>query len=386
MLISELLGALSKTFPLSSAGYEKDAVGLQIGYDNGVKLTKALIAYEVTDEVATEAIDIGANLIIAYHPLIFPSVSAITDTTRTGALTRLLIKKNIALYVLHTAFDAHSELGTSALMASALGLVNCKALAPLDSRLEKIIVFVPTADAAKVQEAMWAAGAGHIGNYDEASFSVEGTGTFRGNEKANPAIGAKLVRENVAESRIEMIVEKWTSAAVIRAMMQAHPYEEVAYDRYPLSNEHPTYGMGTIGELPNEMSVKNFLDLTASTFTTPVLRYNEVSRALISRIALVGGAGMDYYSAALRAGADAFITSDIRYHDFYKAKHDGLLLVDAGHAETERFVRRGMYNAVNGVYKSVDLHREIGDSFVVESRTEPNAVQYYLYDRKPENL
>ncbi len=387
MSIKTFLRAFGEAIPLASAGYEKDAVGLQVGYDDGEELRRLLVAYEVTDEIISEAISVGANLIIAYHPLIFPNVSSITDSTRTGSLVRRLILSKIALYVVHTAFDAQPEIGTSALMATALGLKNIRTLAPLSDRLEKIVVFVPSADSAivkQVQEAMWLAGAGDISNYDECSFSIDGYGTFRGNEHSNPTVGQSLVRETASEVRIEMICERWKSPNVIKAMIDAHPYEEVAYDRYPLMNSHPKYGMGSIGEFAQPMPIGQFLELTVKIFGSEVLRYSNSTKTAINRVAMLGGSGMEYYSAARNAGADAFLIGDIRYHDFYKAEHDGLLLVDIGHAETECFVVRGMVEEALRVWNVVDLHYKDQHSMVVGSGIRPNAVQYYI--RKSQEL
>lgn len=378
ILLRDLVAALSRAFPLRTAGYEKDAVGLQVGFDSDADLRKLLVAYEVTDAVIDEAIAVGANCILTYHPLIFPNLSAITDSSRTGKLVRRLVRENIALYVLHTAFDANTSFGTSSLMAQALGLQSVGPLTPLEGKLEKLVVFVPTTEAEKVRQAMWAAGAGNIGNYDECSFAAEGVGTFRGNDLSNPVIGTPNVRESVSETRIEVIVEKWRSAAVIRAMIEAHPYEEVAFDLYPLANGHPTYGMGSIGELPQPLAPDEFLRTVSRIFKTPSLRYSAVTKPTVRRIALLGGAGMDYYRAALAAGADVFVTGDVRYHDFYRAEHDGMLLVDAGHAETEQWVVAGMRNALASVELFVDLHPDVHDSFIVESRIVPNAVQYHL--------
>ncbi|HXC06073.1 MAG TPA: Nif3-like dinuclear metal center hexameric protein, partial [Bacteroidia bacterium] len=195
MKIAEFLKAFSEVVPLAAIGYAKDAVGLQVGYEKDTELKKVLVAYEITDEVTHEAIAASANLIISYHPLIFPNISAITDRTRTGSLLRTLIKHDIALYVIHTAFDTHPEFGTSRLMADALGLTEIRPLVPLTDLLEKIVVFVPKKNLEVVQDAMWEAGAGNIGNYDECSFSAEGIGTFKGDEGTHPAIGKPMVRE-----------------------------------------------------------------------------------------------------------------------------------------------------------------------------------------------
>lgn len=376
LLIKDILHLLSDILPLQSAGYEKDAVGLQVGNADGEELRRVLVAYEITDEVIDEAEQVGANLIISYHPLIYPSLTAITDSTRTGALVQRLVRSQIALYVVHTAFDTNQEFGTSRQMADALGLTIPKSLSPLVGLLEKIVVFVPKDSTTQVQEAMWKTGAGNIGNYDECSFTVSGEGSFRGGEGTNPAIGKPLVCEKVDEVRLEMITEKWKTWQIICAMIAAHPYEQVAYDIYPLMNRHPKYGMGTVGVFPEALSPDDLLKKVRSAFGTTSLRHNGVNHP-VKKVALLGGAGMEYYSAAKAAGAEAFITGDIRYHDFYRAVHDNILLIDAGHAETERFVTQGIMAIMGKVIESVNLSDENMKKFVTESRLRPNIVHYY---------
>lgn len=375
LVIKDVLSQLSAFLPLQSAGYDKDAVGLQIG-EASTEVRKILVVYEVTSEVIDEAEQVGANLIISYHPLIFPSLTAVTDSTRTGALVARLIRSGIVLYVVHTAFDTNQEFGTSRQMADALGLLMPKTLSPLVGLLEKIVVFVPKISASEVQEAMWKAGAGNIGNYDECSFAVEGEGSFRGGINTNPTIGAPLVREKVNEVRLEMITEKWKSWKIIRAMIAAHPYEEVAYDIYPLTNPHPMFGMGTVGVLPDALSLDALLKKVKSAFGTVSLRHNGVNRP-IKKVAMVGGAGMDYYSAAKSVGADVFITGDVRYHDFYRAEHDNILLIDAGHAETERYVTKGIMAIMGKVIESANWSDENIKNIVTASRLRPNIVHYY---------
>lgn len=376
MLIRDALSALERLVPLAAAAYEKDAVGIQVGFEPNTELTKALVAYEVTHEVIDEAIALSANLIVSYHPLIFPHVSAISDATRTGALVRRLIKTDIALYVTHTAFDSYSE-GTSYLMAKALGLANITSLAPLPGKLDKIVVFVPKDSLAIVQEAMWQAGAGHIGNYDECSFAADGTGTFRGNESSNPTLGKPMVREYADEHRLEVIAERWKTSRIVRAMIEAHPYEEVAYDIYPLANAHPQYGMGSRGDLAAELTADALLAHVRSVFGTASLRHSISSRKTYKSLGMVGGAGMDYYPQAKALGVDAFITGDVRYHDFYRAEHDNILLIDAGHAETERFVVPGLASTLRKAMNFVNLQDEVSSNIVIDSRLRPNAVGYY---------
>jgi dinuclear metal center YbgI/SA1388 family protein len=380
--ISSFLSALAEVIPLQTAGYPKDAVGLQVGYEKVAEIQKVLLAYEITDDVIDEALQARANLIISYHPLIFPNIASITDSTRTGALVRRLVKNEIALYVIHTAFDSHPEFGTSRLMADALGLQKIRPLVPLRELLEKIVVFVPKENIRQVQEAMWEAGAGNIGNYDESSFAAGGIGTFRGNENTHPAIGKPLTRESVDEIRLEMIFEKWKSSQVIEKMIAAHPYEEVAYDRYPLINSHPKFGMGSIGEWSEGKNLEESLEAVAKVFGTPILRHSSVLKEKYKRIALLGGSGMEFYSSARSQGADIFITGDIRYHDFYRAEHDQVLLIDAGHAETERFVTSGMLKAAMAASNVVNLHNEIAGFDVIESDVHTNAVRYYQKKEK----
>jgi dinuclear metal center YbgI/SA1388 family protein len=377
MKIAEFIKAFNAVIPLAAVGYAKDAVGLQVGYEPDAQLRKVLLAYEVTEDVIDESVQAGANLIVSYHPLIFPNISSVTDSTRTGFLIRKLIKNEIALYVIHTAFDTHPEFGTSKLMADALHLQRIRPIIPLHELLEKIVVFVPSASLKKVQDAMWEAGAGNIGNYDECSFSGEGNGTFRGNENSNPAIGKPLVRETVDEVRLEMICERWKSAVVTEKMIEAHPYEEVAYDRYPLINAHPKFGMGCIGQWGEGKSLENSLALVGIMINPSVLRHNDVAKEHYRRIAVLGGAGMEYYPAAKTQGADIFITGDVRYHDFHRAQHDNVLLIDAGHAETERFVTGGMLKAALRAYNVVNLHNETVQPMVIQSVVSSNVVRYY---------
>ena len=382
MKIDDFLKAFNEIVPLAAIGYAKDAVGLQVGFEKGTELRKVLLAYEITDGVIEEALLANANLIISYHPLIFPNISSIADSSRTGSLIRKLIKNDIALYVIHTAFDSHPEFGTSRLMADALGLQHIRPIVSHKDLLEKIVVFVPKANASQVQQTMWEAGAGDISNYDECSFSDSGIGTFRGKENSNPTIGKPLERESVDEIRLEMICERWKTLNVIEKMIAGHPYEEVAYDRYPLNNTHPKFGMGSIGEWSEGKNLPATLSEIARIFGTPVLRHNSVNKE-IKRIAVLGGSGMEYYSAARSLGADIFITGEIRYHDFYRAEHDNVLLVDAGHSETERFVSSGMLKAAVQAFNVVNLHNERAQSYVIESAINPNVVRYYHKEERP---
>jgi dinuclear metal center YbgI/SA1388 family protein len=381
LLIVEFIQAVGEVVPLASVGYARDAVGMQVCGDENAKLEKVLIAYEVTTAIIEEAKKIGANLIVAFHPLIFPNIDRLTNSSRTGKLVRDLIKHDIALYVLHTAFDASLEFGTSRLMAEVLELESIEALEGLKNSLNKIVVYAPHLAASEVREALAKAGAGVIGNYESCTWQVEGRGTFRGNDHSNPAIGEKNLLESVDEVRIEMVCETWRTSRAVKAMIAAHPYEEVAYDIFTLANGSMNFGMGAVGHWPEQTSVQEALGRVRAAFGTPMLRHSSTSKQTVKRVAMLGGSGMEYYSAALRSKADMFITADIRYHDFYRATHDNIVLVDAGHAETERFVPQGMLRAIRkalararGVVTSGDDHPV---SLLAVSHAEPNAVRYF---------
>lgn len=373
MLIRDFLSLFEQRVPPGSVGYAKDAVGLQIGLPASAELSSVLCAYEVTEEIVDEAVARGANLILAFHPLIFPNLRAVTESDRTGVLVRRLIKSEIAVYITHTAFDANPELGTNRLIAEVLGLENIRPLAPLSQTLVKITVFVPVEASAAVFNALLLAGAGRIGEYSDCSFRVEGRGTFRKDERS---ASVNTVRESVDEVRLEVVCEKWNVRKAVNAMIAAHPYEEVAYDVVPLETPSPNFGMGAVGEWGEEVSMEVLLSRVQSAFGTPMLRHNRSRRSMFRRIAVVGGAGMDYYGDA-RANADAFITADVRYHDFYRAEHDGVLLIDAGHAETERFVRQGLARAASRALDCLNLSDESTAKLVLVSDIEPNAVRYY---------
>jgi dinuclear metal center YbgI/SA1388 family protein len=377
MLIREFIHALEKVVPLGAVGYERDAVGLQVGFESSVELSKALVAYEVTHEVVREAVEVEANLIVAFHPLIFPSLSSVTDRTRTGSLVRELIRSDIALYVQHTAFDSHPRFGTSRLMANALGLKNIRPLQPLSSTLNKIVVFVPPTSLQSVRQALTNAGAGVIGNYEECGFEVSGLGSFRGNAASLPAIGESEILVNVEEVRLEMIVERWNTSSAVLAMITAHPYEQVAYDIIPLANPSQNFGMGALGTWDSRISEEETLQRAKRTFGSAILRHSAFAGKRIERVAVLGGAGMDFYGATVGAGADAFITSDVRYHDFHRARHDGILLIDAGHAETERFVVTGMVEAAKLALSGLPEDAPFVESIICASREQPNAVCYF---------
>ena len=316
-----------------SIAWEKDNVGLQVGTLRG-EIKNILLCLDVDENVVDQASQKKCNLIISHHPLLFRSIKNInTKNDRISKIIEKLIKKDITLYSAHTNLDFTQD-GVSFQLSKKLGLSNQKFLQNLSSNSNKIVVFVPISYADKVADAMHNAGAGTSGEYSNCSFRSFGTGYFKGSEKSNPSFGVKGKIERVEEVKIEVLVDSFNVNKVVAAMKQAHPYEEVAYDVYPLANENVNYGMGVIGELKIELSQKEFLNLVSKSLKTKNLRFTQGSKSKIKKVAVCGGSGSDLLDVAIRNNADAFVTADVKYHTFQDAENK-ILLIDAGHYETE---------------------------------------------------
>jgi hypothetical protein len=257
-----------------------------------------------------------------------------------GARILELAGRGIALYAAHTSLDTAAG-GTSVLFARALGLGGVRFLSPVADSFLKIAVFVPAADADRVADALAAAGAGRIGEYSRCSFRISGTGTFEGSEAASPAAGERGRFERVDEVRLEMVLPRWRRRAVIAALKSSHPYEEIAFDLVALENENPNVGMGAIGEFDDAMPFEKFCARAREAAGATAVRVSRGWTRPIRRVAIVGGAGGSLLGRAVAAGADAFVTGDVRYHSFHEAA-GRIALVDAGHAETERFAAQAL--------------------------------------------
>lgn len=312
--------------------WERDNVGLQVG-SHSDRVRRILITLDVTEEVVAEANRINADLIISHHPLLFHPLKTATEDHRTGRLLLRLARNHIALFVAHTNLD-YIFSGVSYALATRLGLGDLRILAPVGGQLRKLVVFVPKDSTEQVFAAMAASGAGHIGNYDHCAFHLDGEGSFRPLAGTRPYIGSEGSIERVDERRIEMIVPSWRVSGVVNAMKRAHPYEEVAYDVYPLENVHPQVGAGMVGTLARPMSHTQFLTHVARALGTANLRSTRNMRRRITSVAVCGGSGSEYLSDAIAAGADAYVTADVKYHTFQDAE-GRVTLVDAGHYETE---------------------------------------------------
>jgi dinuclear metal center YbgI/SA1388 family protein len=334
--LAELIDCLETFAPLP----------LQESYDNAglltgnaeMEITGALLCLDATPEVIAEAIHQKCNLVITHHPIIFSGIKKLTGSTYVERAVIAAIKNEIAIYAAHTNLD-HLRQGVNGKIAERLGLKNTKILTPLKGRLVKLHTYVPHAAIMQVRQALFDAGAGAIGNYDECSFNVEGYGTFRAGNETNPHVGERGLQHREPETKLEVIFPIWLQSRIISVLKEVHPYEEVAYDLVPLSNEWDVAGAGMIGELSHEMSATGFLTYLQKQMKTPMIRYTQFStpdQPLIRRVAVCGGAGSSLLRDAIRQQADAFVSADFKYHEFFDAEGK-IMICDIGHYESEQF-------------------------------------------------
>lgn len=318
---------------------------MQESYDNcgwligepDAEATGILITLDLTEEVLQEALRKGLNLVVCHHPILFKGLKKISGQSEVERCVRFALRHQLSVYAAHTNLD-HLSGGVSFALAEKLGLKNVRVLRPMQGQLEKLVTYCPPAQAEKVRQAIFEAGAGHIGNYDQCSFNAEGYGTFRAGPGADPFVGKPGEAHQEPEIRIETVFPAHQRSAVLKALFKAHPYEEVAFDIYALQNANPNTGPGVIGQLINPIPATEFLEKVKSVTGAGCLRHTSLPEHEISTVALCGGAGSFLIEDAVKGGADAFVTADLKYHDFHDAA-GRLLLVDSGHFETEQFAR-----------------------------------------------
>lgn len=321
-----------------------DNAGLIVG-DKQAEITGVLIALDTTEAILDEAIEKGCNLIVAHHPIVFGGLKRFTGANYVERVVIKAIKNNIAIYVAHTNLDNVFDYGVNAKIAEKLGLVNTQILAPKKQLLKKLYTFAPLDHVDAVKQALFDAGAGHIGNYSECSFSVEGTGSFKANDIANPTLGKKGERHHEKEEKIEVIFPAYLQGTIISALLTTHPYEEVAYDIIALDNAHAKVGAGMIGELETAVDSFAFLQQMKGQMKTNCVRYTNLCRPTIKKVAVCGGAGSFLLKNAIRAGADVFITADYKYHQFFDAENR-IIIADIGHYESEQFTIELFYELI----------------------------------------
>jgi dinuclear metal center YbgI/SA1388 family protein len=333
MKIADLIQQLEKIAPLS---YQEsyDNAGLLTG-DATQTCTGILCTLDATEAVIYEARRRNCNLVVTHHPIIFGGLKKITGRNYVESTVITAIKNDIAIYAIHTNLDNIIK-GVNDKIADKLGLVNRKILAPKTSMLMKLFTFAPVEFAERVRSAIFEAGAGHVGNYSECSFNAEGTGTFKAEEGTKPFVGEIGKRHEEREIKMEFIFPAYLQKQVVSSMIKAHPYEEVAFDIVPLSNEDIEVGSGLVGELLAPVAEEQFLNQLKQGFDLSVIKHTKLSGKQIKRVALCGGAGSFLIAKAISANADVYITSDIKYHEFFDA-NDKLVIADIGHWESEQF-------------------------------------------------
>ena len=313
-----------------------DNSGLIVG-DKNAPVKKALITLDATEEVIDEAIREKCQLVIAHHPIVFGGLKKFNGKNYVERVVIKAIKNNIAIYAIHTNYD-NVLTGVNAKICERLGLTDVRILAPKKGLLKKLVTFIPHQYYEEVTSAVYAAGAGNIGNYSETGFGTPGMGTFKGNAASKPVIGKAGEKEHVEEVRFETIYPANIEGKVVAALLQAHPYEEVAYDLIALDNYYSNVGSGMVGNLKKPVDGLSFLKSVKKSLKTDCIRYTAILDKPVERVAVCGGAGRFLLNSAIGAGADVFITGDFKYHDFFDA--DGKITVaDVGHFESEQFTK-----------------------------------------------
>lgn len=352
MKIKDITDHLESIAPLA---YQEsyDNAGLIVGNKNDAAKA-ALICLDSTEEVIEEAIAKGCNLVIAHHPIVFSGLKKLNGKNYVERVIIKAIRNNIAIYAAHTNLD-NVHTGVNAKIAEKLGLKNTHILAPKKNLLKRLIVFCPMEKAEEVRRAMFNAGAGTIGEYDECSFNTEGTGTFRGSEKTDPYIGKPGLREEAKEVKIETIYPAPLEGKVLREMLKAHPYEEVAYDIIPLENRFERLGAGMTGELEREHDEMEFLEHVKQVLRSGCIRYTKLLGKKVKRVAVCGGSGSFLLNDAIAAEADIFITADYKYHQFFDAE-DKIIIADVGHYESEQYTKELFYEVITKKFPTFALH------------------------------
>ncbi|WP_163322170.1 Nif3-like dinuclear metal center hexameric protein [Draconibacterium mangrovi] len=330
-----------------------DNAGLILG-DKNAEVSAALVTLDVTEAIVDEAIKRKAGLIIAHHPIVFSGLKKITGKNYIECTLIKAIKHDVAIYAAHTNLDSVTG-GVNGKICEKLGLENCKILQPAGGLLKKLVTFVPVDHANKVREAVFATGAGQIGNYDSCSFNAHGQGTFRGSDTSNPFVGKKGEQHYENEIRVETIFPDYLQGKVINALVQAHPYEEVAYDIYSLDNKFDQIGAGMIGTLPKEKSETAFLRQLKKTFNTKIIRHTALLDKKVKKIAVCGGSGSFLLNQAIASGADFFVTGDFKYHQFFDAENK-IVIADIGHFESEQFTKELFYELLTKKFPKFAIH------------------------------
>ncbi len=363
MKIKEIISALEEMAPLAYAE-DFDNVGLLVGNQND-DCNGVLVCHDALENVIEEAISKKCNFIVCFHPILFSGLKKITGKNYVERAVLKAIRNDIAIYAVHTALDNHQN-GMNKIFCDALGIKNTKVLIPKEHFIQKLVTYTIPENHQKLRNALFDAGAGNIGNYENCSFNSQGIGSYQGNENSNPEIGERGEFVENTEIKIEVTFEKHLQGKILKALFSNHVYEEVAYEIYNLENSHQNIGLGMIGELETEMPEKDFLQFVKNKMKSEGIRHSEYLGKPIRKVAVLGGSGSFAIKKVIQAGADVFLTADLKYHQFYEAENQ-LLLADIGHYESERYTKNYIVDY---------LTKKIPNFAIILSEENTNPVKY----------
>ena len=365
MTIQKVIAEIEKHIAMPQAE-DFDNVGLLCGFPER-NVSGILVCHDALENVVDEAIQKNCNLIVCFHPIIFSGLKSLTGKNYVERAVLKAIENKVAIYAIHTAFD-NDFYGVNAGICNLLGLKNIKILQPKKNNLKQLNVYVPKDYSESIKEALFSAGAGNIGFYDECSFKIEGKGTFRPIEGSNPFSGQQNVRENAEEDMISVIFESFKQNQIVAAMKSAHPYEEVAHQIYQLENENQYSGLGMYGEFETEMDEKEFLSFVKDQFNLNIIKHSDFNQKKIKRVGVLGGSGANGIKSALSKKCDAYLTGDLKYHDYFLAESK-MLICDIGHYESEQLVSQQLFEI---------LSQKFSTFAILKSSEKTNPVNYFL--------
>ena len=364
MIVQDVINHLEDLAPLAYAE-DFDNVGLLVGHKN-LKVTGILVTLDTLEAVVDEAITNQCNLIISFHPIIFKGLKKLTGKNYVERVVMKAIKHDIAIFSIHTALDNALQ-GVNDMICNQLELTNKRILIPQNNTIKKLTTYVPVNEANALRNALFHAGAGNLGNYSECSFNVDGLGTYNGNAASTPTKGKKGQLHTEAETKLTVTFAKHLEPKILQTLFKTHSYEEVAYEITTLENTNQNIGMGMIGEFKNPMDELSFLNHLKTKMNTEAIRHSSFLNKKIKKVAVLGGSGSFAINAAKANGADAFVTADLKYHDFFTAENN-ILLADIGHYESEQFTKNLLV---------AYLTKKITNFAIVLSQTNTNPVKYF---------
>lgn len=370
MYIKDVIACLEELSPLAYAE-DFDNTGLLVGNRND-EVKGILITHDTLEEVVDEAVEKDCNLIISFHPIIFSGLKKLNGSSYVERTVIKAIQHQIAIFAIHTALD-NAFNGVNAALCNVLGLQNRKILIPQEGTVKKLLTFVPVNDAEQLREALFRAGAGTIGNYNNCSFNLEGTGTFQGDENSNPVIGERGVTRYEPETQIGVTFPKHLEGKILEVLFTHHPYEEIAYEVTTLENHNQHIGIGMIGDLAEPVEDETFLRRVKEKMKLACIRHSGLLHKKVRKIAVLGGSGAFAISHAKRAGADIFITGDVKYHEFYKAEKQ-MIIADIGHYESEQYTKNLLFEHLTK--KIHNFAPALPGGKVVLSECNTNSIKY----------